>query len=123
MRWRAPPGNLLLLADAAGLALFTLMGAQVAEERALSPIIVVLMGTITGAAGGVLRDVLSAEIPWVLRRDIDATAAIAGASTYLAAQALGLPRAWGFGIGLAVVVALRVNAIFRGWRLPTFHLH
>ncbi|MGE5387074.1 MAG: trimeric intracellular cation channel family protein [Betaproteobacteria bacterium] len=123
VRWRLPPGNLLLLADAAGLALFTLMGAQIAEERALSPIIIVLMGTITGAAGGVLRDVLSAEIPLVLRRDIYATAAIAGASTYLIAQALGATRAPAFGLGLIVVVALRVNAITRGWRLPTFHLH
>lgn len=122
VRWRPPPGNLLLLADAAGLALFTMAGAQIAEERGLSPIIIVLMGTITGAAGGVLRDILSAEIPLILRRDIYATAAIAGASLYLALQALGVERSVAFALGMAAVVALRVNAILWGWRLPTFHL-
>lgn len=122
VRWRPPPGNVLLLADAAGLALFTLAGAQVAELAGLSPLIVVLMGTMTGAAGGVLRDVLCAEIPLILRRDIYATAAIAGASFYLVAESLGVNRHWAFGLGMLVVVVLRVYAILRGWRLPTFHL-
>lgn len=122
VRRRPLPGNVLLLADAAGLALFTLYGAQVAEAAGLSPIIIVLMGTMTGAAGGVLRDILCAEIPLILRRDIYATAAIAGASIYLAAQALGMARSWAFPLGMLVVVALRVNAILRGWRLPTVHL-
>ncbi len=122
VRWRPLPGNVLLLADAAGLALFTLAGAQIAESAGLSPIIIVLMGTMTGAAGGLLRDILCAEIPLILRRDIYATAAIAGASIYLAAQALGMARSWAFPLGMLVVVALRVNAILRGWRLPTVHL-
>lgn len=122
VRWRPPPGKLLLLADAAGLALFTLSGAQVAEAFRLSPIIVVLMGTMTGAAGGVLRDVLCAEIPLVLRRDIYATAAIAGVALYLTAQALGMERGWAFYLGLLVVVLLRLCAILRGWRLPTLDL-
>jgi uncharacterized membrane protein YeiH len=80
VRRRPPPGNSLLIADALGLALFTIMGAQIAEGAGLSPIIIVLMGTMTGVAGGVLRDVLSAEVPFILRRDLYATAAIAGAS-------------------------------------------
>ena len=122
VRWRAPPGKLLLLADAAGLALFTVAGAQVAEAAKLSPIIIVLMGTMTGAAGGVLRDILCAEIPLILRRDIYATAAIAGASFYLLAQMFGMGRPWAFCLGILVVVFLRTYAILRGWRLPTFSL-
>ncbi|MBS1198062.1 MAG: trimeric intracellular cation channel family protein [Proteobacteria bacterium] len=122
VRWRAPPGKLLLLADAAGLALFTVAGAQVAEAAKLSPIIIVLMGTMTGAAGGVLRDILCAEIPLILRRDIYATAAIAGASFYLLAQMFGMGRPWAFCLGMLVVVLLRAYAILRGWRLPTFSL-
>ena len=58
-----PPGDALLLADALGLALFALSGAQVAEAAQHPPLIVVLMGTMTGVAGGVLRDVLTAQIP------------------------------------------------------------
>lgn len=122
VRWRPPPGNTLLFADAAGLALFTLAGAQAVEAAGHAPAIVVLMGAMTGAAGGMLRDILCAEIPLILRRDIYATAAIAGASLYLILQSLGTSRDWAFAIGMAAVVALRVQAILRGWRLPTFHL-
>jgi uncharacterized membrane protein YeiH len=122
VRVRRPPGDALLYADALGLALFTIAGAQIAEAAGLSPIIVVLMATITGVAGGVLRDVLCAEIPLILRRDIYATAAIVGASAYLLAEMLGAPRPWASGLGMAAVAILRVVAIARGLALPTFRL-
>lgn len=122
VRVRRPPGDALLYADALGLALFTIAGAQIAEAAGLSPIIVVLMATITGVAGGVLRDVLCAEIPLILRRDIYATAAIVGASAYLLAEMLGAPRPWASGLGMAAVAILRVVAIVRGLALPTFRL-
>jgi len=122
VRVRRPPGDALLYADALGLALFTIAGAQIAEAAGLSPIIVVLMATITGVAGGVLRDVLCAEIPLILRRDIYATAAIVGASAYLLAEKLGAPRPWASGLGMAAVAILRVVAIVRGLALPTFRL-
>ncbi len=80
----APPKHALMVADALGLALFAIAGAQIAETAGLSPIIVVLMGTITGVAGGVLRDLLTAQVPLILRADIYATAAIAGISALLA---------------------------------------
>jgi uncharacterized membrane protein YeiH len=117
-----PPGNALLVADALGLALFAMSGAQIAEAAKRAPIVVVLMGTVTGVAGGVLRDVLSGEIPLILQRDIYATAAIAGIVAYLLLQALGTRRAWAFGAGLATVAALRLLAILGGWQLPTFQL-
>src|ERR1700709_983260 len=60
-------GTALLVGDALGHALFSISGAQVAEQRGLPGIIVVLMGTITGSAGGVLRDILSGEVPLLLR--------------------------------------------------------
>src|SRR5262249_49041932 len=59
VRMRPPPENALLVADALGLALFSLSGAQVAESAQCAPIIVVLMGTMTGVAGGILRDVIT----------------------------------------------------------------
>lgn len=121
-RVRPPPVSALQVADAMGLALFAISGAQIAESAGLAPIIVVLMGTMTGAAGGVLRDVLCAEIPLILRRDLYATAAIAGTLAYLAAQALGAERAWSFAIGMSTVLALRLAAVAWGWRLPVFRL-
>jgi uncharacterized membrane protein YeiH len=119
---RPPPENALLVADAFGLALFSLSGAQVAEAAQCTPIIVVLMGTMTGVAGGILRDVITAQVPLILRRDIYATAAIAGVILYLLLQAFGLPRARAFGAGMVVVVALRLLAIRWGLRLPIFRV-
>jgi len=118
VRVRPPPLGALLVADALGLALFTMTGAQVAESAGLAPIIVVVMATMTGAAGGVLRDIMCAEIPLVLHRDIYATAAIVGAALYLAAQAIGVDRTWAFGIGMAAVLVLRLAAVAWGLRLP-----
>jgi uncharacterized membrane protein YeiH len=119
---RPPPENALLVADAFGLALFSLSGAQVAETAGCTPIIVVLMGTMTGVAGGLLRDVITAQVPLILRRDIYATAAIVGVSLYLLMQAFGLPRSRAFGAGMVVVVALRLLAIRWGLRLPIFRV-
>jgi len=114
------PSSALLVADAFGLALFALSGAQIAEAARLSPIIVVIMGTMTGVAGGILRDVLSGQVPLILRRDIYATAAIAGIALYLVAQRAGMKRSWAVGAGMVVVVALRLAAIAFGWQLPVF---
>lgn len=120
VRVRPAPMHALLVADALGLALFALSGAQVAEAAQCPAIIVVLMGTMTGVAGGLLRDVITAQIPLILRRDIYATAAIMGIVLYLVLQAMGLQRSWAFGIGMAMVVTVRLFAIRRGWQLPIF---
>jgi len=67
-----------------GVAVFTIAGVQIALQAGVSDLIAVLMGTITGVAGGVFRDVLTAEIPLVMRPGrLYATAAIVGASTYV----------------------------------------
>jgi uncharacterized membrane protein YeiH len=123
VRFRRPPRNSLQIADALGLALFTVSGAQIAERAELAAVIVVLMGTITGVAGGVVRDVLSAEIPLILRRgNLYASAAIAGASAYLLLERLGVPRQLAAPLGMTTVAALRFAAILWGLRLPVFRL-
>lgn len=122
LRFRPPPGNSLQWADAAGLALFTLSGTQIGENAGLSPVIAVLMGTITGVAGGVMRDVLSAEIPFILRKDLYATAAIAGASLYFILKFTGLNDSVAFCGGMAVVFGIRSLAIVWRISLPLLHL-
>jgi uncharacterized membrane protein YeiH len=97
-------------------------GAQVAEAAGLPSLIVVLMGTVSGVAGGVIRDVLTGQIPLILRADICATAAIAGIAVYLFLEASTIGLQWAFGVGFAVVIALRLLAILRGIGLPVFHL-
>jgi uncharacterized membrane protein YeiH len=113
----------LLVADALGLALFAIVGAQVAESAGLSPIIAVLMGTTTGVAGGVLRDVLTGQVPLILRGgEIYATAAIAGIALYLVLEAMGIGRAGAVVAGVVAVAAIRLLAIVFRWRLPAFQL-
>jgi uncharacterized membrane protein YeiH len=119
VRYRRPPESALAIADAFGLGLFTIGGAQIAERAGVPYLIVTLMATMTAVAGGVLRDVLSAEVPLILRRgNLYATASIAGAVTYLLVKALGLGEPMAAVIGIAVVVLLRVAAIVWGLKLP-----
>jgi uncharacterized membrane protein YeiH len=115
VRWRRPPVNALAIADAFGLGLFTVGGAQIAERAGMSAVIVTLLATMTAVAGGVLRDVLSAEVPLILRRDIYATASICGAVSYLSVKGLGIGESQAVVVGVLVVVALRLAAI--AWRL------
>ncbi len=123
VRFRRPPRASLAVADALGLALFSISGAQVAEQKGLPALTVVVMGTVTGAAGGVLRDVLSGEVPLLLRQtDLYATAAIAGVIVYLASQAVGLGHEPASYLGMAVVAGLRFAAIRWKLRLPVFRV-
>lgn len=118
VRYRPAPHRALLVADALGLALFAISGARIAEATGLGPVIVILLGTMTGVAGGILRDVLSAQVPLILQRDIYATAAVAGISVYLLLQWLGVPRPVPSAAGMVAVAVLRLLAIQRGLHLP-----
>ncbi len=110
-RFRRPPLRALLLADAFGLGLFAISGAQIAESQHHGPLIVILMGTITGTAGGLMRDLLCAQIPLVLRKDIYATAAMAGITVYLLLVNLGLPKPIPGITGIALIFIFRIAAI------------
>ncbi len=122
-RFRYPPSKALLVADACGLALVSISGAQLAEQSTSSGLIIIVMGTMTGVAGGVLRDVLLAEIPIIFRPGtIYATTAIAGIATYLLLHRLGLERAVAGVIGMGAIAILRLAAITWGLSLPVFSL-
>ena len=121
-RYHKPPFRFLLMADAAGLALFAILGAIISERFGVSWIIVVIMGTMTGVAGGIFRDVLTDEVTLIVRRDFYATAAIAGIMLYLLLKYFGLPQTPSAILGMATVISLRLAAIFKGLRLPLFQL-
>jgi len=119
VRYRRIPAKALAIEDAFGLALFTIGGAEVAERAGVWPPVVVLMATMTGVAGGVLRDVLCTEIPLILRQgEIYATASVAGAAFYLLAKGVGLPVPLAAALGIGIVMILRIAAILRGLHLP-----
>jgi len=113
-----PPGRAFLVADAFGLALFSLSGAQLAEQAQSPPLIVVVMGTMTGVTGGALRDVLTARVPLILQREIYATASVLGIVLYLGLAAAGVARSVAIGAGMVAVVGLRLIAIRWDLHLP-----
>src|SRR5579864_6482486 len=81
----------VLLFDGAGLALFAVSGTQKALSFGLNPVMAALLGMLTGIGGGMVRDILLAEIPTVLRSDIYALAALAAAAVVVSGQFLHLP--------------------------------
>jgi len=123
VRWRPPPAAALLYADAVGLAMFAVAGAQIAERQGLPAVSCVVLGTITGAAGGAVRDILSAEIPLVLRRgNLYASAAILGTSLYIVLARAGVSHPVSDLAGMVVVAAVRLASIVFGLQLPVFAL-
>lgn len=114
-RFRSPARIL----DAVGLAFFCVAGAEKALAFGLSPVMAALLGMLTGIGGGIVRDILIAEVPVVLRSELYAVAALAGAGIVVAGELLGFPPVLAaMGGGLACF-GLRMVAIRRGWNLPT----
>ena len=123
VRLRPPPDESLAVADTFGLAFFVISGAGIAQQLDEPVTSVIVMGVLTGVAGGVIRDVLTAEIPMILHRgELYATAAISGAAVFVALDALGAPPPLPSLAGMAVIVVLRLAAILWGVRLPSFSL-
>jgi uncharacterized membrane protein YeiH len=112
----------VLLFDAVGLSFFAVAGAQKATEFGLSPVMSALLGMLTGIGGGMVRDMLLAEIPQVLRSDLYAVAALAGASVVVIGDRVGLPYGLSALAGGVVCFGLRFMAIRHGWHLPVAHL-
>ncbi len=106
------------LFDAGGLALFAVSGALKALDFHLGPVTAVLLGMLTGIGGGMVRDVLVAEVPEVLRGDVYAVAALAGAAVVVVGRMLQFPSAAVTIVGAVLCFGLRFMAIQRGWQLP-----
>ena len=107
--------------DAVGLSFFAVTGAQKAVDFGLSPVMAALLGMLTGIGGGMTRDVLLTDIPHVLRSDLYAVAALAGASVVVIGHILGVSYGISAFAGGALCFALRYMAIRHSWRLPVAH--
>ena len=112
----------LPVADAFGLALFTVIGAEKALAYGLSGMIAVVMGLITGVGGGMIRDLLCRQVPMVLRTEIYATASIIGGICYTSALGLGLNGLSSIFFALFSTLAIRLSAIKWRLSLPVFNL-
>lgn len=110
----------LLWMDAVGLAMFSVAGAQKAVAVGAAPVVSVLMGVMTAAVGGLIRDIMAGEKPFLFDREIYATAAASGVMAYLALRALDLPPEVTAGGGFLVGFAVRAAAIAFGLSLPHY---
>jgi uncharacterized membrane protein YeiH len=108
----------ILIFDATGLALFAVTGAQKAIEYGINPLMAALLGMLTGIGGGMTRDVLANDVPFVLRSDLYAIAALVAAAAVSTGHALGISPAFSMPVGAGACVLLRLMAIYRGWRAP-----
>jgi uncharacterized membrane protein YeiH len=120
-RWHAQILRLqtpVRLFDAAGLALFAVTGALKALAFGLHPVMAALLGMLSGIGGGIARDLLLAQVPLVLRSDLYAVAALAGAGVVALGSQVGLAPAVTAAAGAILCFALRIVAIRRAWQLP-----
>ena len=113
-RWRNPVQSL----DAVGLGVFAVAGALKAQAFGLGPVGAMLLGMLTGIGGGMLRDVLVAQVPTVLKAELYAIAALVGAGVVVLGTAFALPVPWVVVAGVLACTGLRLFAIRRGWKLP-----
>lgn len=104
--------------DAAGLALFAVSGSQKALVFGVNPAMAAVIGMITGIGGGILRDLLAGEIPTVLRSEIYALAALAGAAVVVLGNMLRMPSSVMMIAGAILCFGIRLFAMRRSWNLP-----
>ena len=111
----------LLWLDACALAVAVPAGVGVALEAGVSPVVTVVLGVMTGTFGGLMRDVVSNEVPLILKQgELYITAAFGGALAAVVLMALGCGRGWALIICGMVVFALRAGSLSFGWKLPVF---
>ncbi|MCF2516840.1 trimeric intracellular cation channel family protein [Dyadobacter sp. CY351] len=110
----------LFLFDTFGIALFTIIGTEKALHLGVRPEIAVIMGIFTATMGGVIRDMMTNEIPIIYRKEVYATACFAGACSYLLLDSIGAGRNVAFISASLVIIAIRILAVKYGWTVPRF---
>jgi uncharacterized membrane protein YeiH len=102
------------------MALFAVTGAEKALHAGAGAVVAIAMGVITGTFGGIVRDVLGGESPVILRREVYATAALAGAGLFVLMSAEGVAREMGLTSGFLAAAAIRFAALRWNWSLPRY---
>jgi len=111
-------GRFITAFDAVGLSIFTVTGTTIALNAGLSPAPAALLGILTGGGGGVLRDILAAEVPLILRSEIYAIASMLGAIVIIIASQIGYSGVLVEIIAAIATFILRMVSVRRGWKIP-----
>lgn len=117
------PNNTLQIADAVGLAFFVVMGTQKALDHGTSGFVAIMMGTMSGVCGGMIRDVLCREIPLVFRGELYAVTCIFGGLVYIGLLELGITKMPAMLCGMTALLLLRLAAIRWHLTIPVFSRH
>ncbi|KTD58459.1 inner membrane protein [Legionella sainthelensi] len=112
--------KIFLILDALGLSTFVIIGTQKALHHGLSPSIAIISGMITGICGGMLRDILCNDIPLVLRKELYAVIALAGALLFITLEYFNIPENINVIITFASIFTARLLAIFFHIEIPVF---
>ncbi len=108
----------VMLLDAIGLGVFAVAGCRKAMILGLEPAGAILLGVITAIGGGILRDMMAAEVPRVLHEEVYALAAFVGAAAYVGLIWLGVAEIAAASIAVVLAVGLRLASVRFGWSLP-----
>ncbi len=114
--------KILLVFDTVGIAIYTIIGMEKALALNVAPLAAVVMGLFTAVMGGVIRDTLINEIPQIFRKEIYATACIAGALVYLLLKYSSLPNIWCAVISILTIIIVRLAAVKFKWSLPKLEM-
>lgn len=113
---------LLPICDAIGLAVFVGIGFNKALMYGTSYTVAIVLGTMTGVGGGIIRDTLAGEVPFVLKKEIYASACIMGALSIVVLEYTAIPYDTSIVIGMIVTLVIRLCAIKYSLRLPEIKL-
>ena len=111
---------ILIMTDAFGLSVFSVLGTDIALKIGINPFICILMGILTGTAGGVLRDIMANEVPLIMREELYATIAFSGGLSYLFLQYTSINKEIIIILSILFTWILRIIAIKYKMRLPSF---
>lgn len=111
----------LFLFDTMGIALFTIIGTEKALSLGAHPVIAAIMGMFTAVMGGVIRDTLTNSTPVIFRKEIYATACLAGAILFLLLDSFEVNRTINFIVSGLVIITIRILAVHFKWSIPKFN--
>lgn len=110
----------LMLFDTMGIALFTVLGTEKAVELGVHPVVAAIMGMFSAVMGGVIRDTLTNSTPVIFRKEIYATACLAGAILFLILYQFEINRTLNFIISGILIITIRILAVYYKWSVPKF---
>lgn len=112
----------LFLFDTIGLGVFTITGVEVGLQNNLDPIVCIALGAMTGTFGGVIRDILCAEIPVIFRKEIYATASLTGGLVFIIMAEMGVDTDLTYIVTSLIIISIRLLVVRYKISLPSFHL-